>query len=110
MSIEEQNKLIGFFMGMKLVETLQGFEYYEFKGPAGFTINALKYHSSWDWLMPVIKKIGDYLQTIDRPSKNHCCKGDLLEVDITCAIHEIDILLTHKAVIEFILWYNTQNK
>jgi hypothetical protein len=68
-----------------------------------------EWDSSWDWLMPVYKKIRDYLESIERPSKNHCCKGDLLEVDIQCAVASIEIKKAFEAIVKFIKWHNTQN-
>lgn len=66
----------------------------------------LKYHESWDWLMPVVKNIKDYLQNLERPSRNHCCKGDMIEVDIQCHLWSIDIEKTWASCVDFINWYN----
>jgi hypothetical protein len=46
---------------------------------------ALKYHSSWDWLMPVVIKLHD-------------------EYNVNCVRFDIDEC--HGAVVEFIEWYN----
>lgn len=92
---------------------LSYFDGYVFK-PIGFTENShapfRKYHESWDWLMPVYRKIKDCLNKIDRPSNNHVCFGDGIEVDIHCAIQEVDILKAHNHIVEFIDWYNSQQK
>jgi hypothetical protein len=115
--IIEGNKLIAEFMGwhynskynqwcmMEDLTILDGEEY------AGEWFRVLKFHSSWDWLLPVIRKIRDYLNNMpERPSKNHCCKGDLIEVDIQCALWEINIENTWQHTVEFIKWYNSQSK
>jgi hypothetical protein len=79
----------------------------EFDGKSKVHPNDLKYHSSFDWLLLVVKKIRDYLNNMpNRPSKNHCCKGDLIEVDIQCSLWEIDIEKTWQHTVEFIKWYN----
>jgi len=72
----------------------------------GIPLDQLKYNESWDELMPVCRKIRDILDSIKRPSQNHCCKGDIIEVGIHCALQSIDILETHKYVVEFIEWWN----
>lgn len=119
-SVEEGNKIIAEFMGAKISEaecfsgTKEVVDYSncdinpDERGSNRVWLNHVFYHTSWDWLMPVAKKILDYLQNIDRPSINHCCKGDLLEVDIQCAIREIDILNTHKYIVVWIQWHNQQ--
>jgi hypothetical protein len=56
----DSNKLIAEFMGMNVhhndksmmvTKTPQGNEV--------IPIDSLQYHTSWDWLMPVVQKIGD---------------------------------------------------
>ncbi len=46
-NIEENNKLIAEFMNVDHVDIDQAYEDY----------GELKYHTSWDWLMPVVEKI-----------------------------------------------------
>lgn len=114
--IVEGNKLIAAFMGSKgIVQKQKGLGHGQkmYKGVVPnspqLSTNVLEYHTSWEWIIPVIKKIKDYLQNMpERPSKNHCCQGDWLEVDIQCALWELDIEKTWKAVIAFIKWYNSQ--
>src|SRR5687768_10556975 len=66
----------------------------------------VKYHSSWDQLMPVVKKIYDTLAEMLKKRPPHtACQGDLIEVDIHCAIREVDILKAHGYVYQFCLWY-----
>lgn len=73
-------------------------------------ISELKYHSSWDWIMPVVEKFKKYLNNMERPSKNHCCEGDFLEVDVQCAIYEVNIIKTYDALIPCIQWHNNYIK
>lgn len=70
----------------------------------------LQYHSSWDWLMPVVEKIYDTLADMLKKRPPHTAvEDDLIEVDIHCAVREVDILKAHGFVYQFITWYN-QNK
>lgn len=54
MNIEEGNKLIAEFMGWN---AFPGNMIKEKLGVAPIRIDGLKFHSSWDWLMPVVEKI-----------------------------------------------------
>lgn len=70
-------------------------------------LRKLKYHTSWDWLMPVGKKIRDLLNDLQKKRPPHtACHGDLIEVDIRCAVGEYDIVNAHKHMFTFITWYN----
>lgn len=87
---------------------------YEGNLPSGIKANLnSEYHKDWSLLMPVISKAREFLQNMERPSRNHCCKGDLIEVDLQCRLWEIDIEKTWKHTVELITWineYNSQNK
>ena len=88
--MEENNKLIAEFME---VHEIMHDEYSEYDF-ADNTLDVvheddLQYHSSWDWLMPVIQKCRqeNRLEYFDR---------------VYYAIEECDINVTYKAVVEFI--------
>lgn len=67
----------------------------------------LQYHTSWDWLMPVGKKIRDLLSDMQKKRPPHtACHGDVIEVDIHCAVSSYNIVNTHKHMYTFITWYN----
>ena len=63
-----------------------------------FTPEQMKYHTSWDWLMPVVEKINNLL------SKNRVEFGYMDE-----CLQSDDIETRYIAVVEFIKWYN-ENK
>jgi hypothetical protein len=80
----------------------------------GIYSEKLRYHSSWDWLMPVVKKIYslEYYELsgskyIDTPKKVIKLKKNIKE-----SIGFAEIENSFKAIIEFIKWYNlnTQTK
>ncbi len=99
----EGNKLIAEFMGHRannkasslyrnvtsinsMTGEIQSFNY---------GANELKYHLSFDWLMPVAKKcIGSYHD---------------MRFDIFLALEDVDINKLWTACVQFITWYN-QNK
>jgi hypothetical protein len=93
----ESNKLIAEFMGEHLTEiSINSFmDEYEHDR---ISWHSLEYRRSWDWLMPVVEKC--YATEIPDDSNLHG--------DISCELLECDIHGTHKAVVEFIKWYNEQ--
>jgi len=152
--IEEGNKLIAEFVGAKVTTPYPfnkdlGYETYHFEYPAdkdvptnypenrrSHVIDGLKYHSSWDWLMPVVEKI----ENLTMSGKEEISSGAIEDVDWSfafeikdkqCMIHRYcspqfygedsdylklyDCRNTNKmksvyyAVVQFITWYN-QNK
>jgi hypothetical protein len=79
--------------------------------------NDLKFHKSWEWLMPVVKRIrgieeGMLVERIDfMPNDGiaiHITGRDSIIVDAN-GNHDGDKEATYKAVVEFIKWYN-ENK
>ena len=101
-NIQENNKIIAEFMDAKVtdVKGLQKPIYYPIMGKSVY-VDKLKYHSSWDWLMPVVKKclIGE--AETNRPN---------LVSNIYESLVNLEINLVYKHIIEFIKWYNEQNK
>ncbi len=86
----EDNKLIAQFMDMQLTDI----GWYDNKGVLGLndnTFDKLKFHQSWDWLMPVIEEI-DHIQF--EPVES-----------IEKALFTRSIRDTHKAVVEYIEEY-----
>lgn len=69
----------------------------------------VSYHTSWDWLMPVGKKIYDLLDKMQTLRPPHtACRGDVLEVDIRCHIMEYNLPNAHESIYQFITWLNQQ--
>ena len=62
-----------------------------------YTLEEMKFSSSWGWLMPIVEKIIN-LKTYLQPRNK-----------VFQSINP-DIKETYKSVIEFIQWYNTQKQ
>ena len=87
----ENNKLIAEFMELEVVTKYNPKEYYVKKYNSGewHLPEEMKYHESWDWLIPVVQK---------------CYKIDNEENFNTLvdAVSTLDIESTYKAVVKFI--------
>ena len=94
------NKLIAEFMGL---ETPDGcyFEHLTKEGNRELTHHILlEYHTSWDWLMPVVSKIltnENYIDLTQRENIMDSLPYGMIED-------------TYDAVVKFIKWYNNQSK
>lgn len=102
------NRLIAVFMGKTLSNSGLGIV-----APAGFDL-FFSYHTSWDWLMPVVEKIENlsprgYRFTISSTFvRIHTCKNGSGDSDeYNCTVFEGKLNCTWHAVVEFIKWYNT---
>ena len=99
--MEASNKLIAEFMGYKLAKCNNGLAWespYKKSVEDTFELHGrlwrendsyYKFHTSWDWLMPVVQKCRqeNQLEYFDR---------------VYYALEECDINITYKAVVEFI--------
>ena len=83
----KDNKLIAEFMGLNIDRGVQS-DYME---------HELKYHTSWDWLMPVIEKC---VRTGDDTDK----WDNIFNALTTLSIKEV-----YEAVVEFIKQYNNED-
>jgi hypothetical protein len=123
--ILEGNKLIAEFMGAKPCKDWQGYDGYEHPHWLHFQwsnrvqdnlelysyrYSQLEYHSSWDWLMPIIERIESLgyrweigMSTI---SPYHYCK--IWSIGSIEGISPLDAI--YGACIEFIKWYNQNEK
>jgi len=101
--MKNENKLIAEFMGYKVVDkpkVVNGenfFEYIDENGNYTYCNSLLRYNDQWDWLMPVVNKIEDYLA--DNVGKvgyfDECLNSNDLEV-------------RYQAVVEFIKTYKNK--
>ena len=89
----KDNKLIAEFMGVVFHDDEN--QYYNADGL--HIGNTLQYHTSWDWLMPVVQKIEDYL------SDN---VGEVGYFDDGLISNDIEV--RYQAVVEFIKQYDNE--
>jgi hypothetical protein len=98
MTIEESNKLIAEFMGVLQHNSLIVID--------GIPIHVSngKYHTSWNWLMPVVRRIVDICIEDD----DHFLSDEYTSVLETVSLAVIED--SYKVVIEFIQYYNKQEE
>ena len=68
-----------------------------------FSESHLRYHVSWDWLIPVIAKFDDV--RFEDKEKNKNCQLWCDAIDSCIQIYDIDLLFP--TVVQAIEWYNT---
>ena len=121
---ETNNKLIAEFMGYKLTPCNNGLAWdigksipsHEHLFPLQgvlHTGNELNFHTSWNWLMPVVEKIESF-EDENRCAKYNVnmlqCWVEIINNDTSEEIVEAEginkLQATYHAVIEFIKWYD----
>lgn len=117
MEIENGNRLIAEFMGWKSVlyaNLPNRMHRTDEKGVQwADDIRNFKYHSSWDWLMPVVEKIQSLHCNVNIINK-YCQiirfkEGGYGEIEYTrtWTMADTKIENTWQSAISFIQWYNT---
>ena len=106
MNTTEKNKLIAEFMGNNAIGAMNdiyGNQDHNFPVQHTCTVDDLLYHSSWDWLMPVIKEMNatyDVLGNLDEPAI------ESLVHEIEDCIWKNDITTAHRLVVEYLSCQN----
>jgi len=104
----EENKLIAEFMGWKVDKSISSAHfkktggYHLTNGTRTMASNQLQYHTSWDWLMPVVEKI-EHTSAYVNVKGCHVKISTWVDVNAPTKLEAV-----HKAVVEFIKWYNEQ--
>ena len=108
MNTQENNKMIAEFMGHDTYES-NGYIMVRYSDNNERTLQDTHYHTSWDWLMPVVEKIE--CTPIDNDDNSDNFFNVMIEV-FECNINGGDICIcenghtkreaTYKAVVEFI--------
>ena len=120
LNVIEGNKLIAEFMGGKYdKDTTFKIQSDEIWLPIHGIVNCatiesgkgriIQYHTSWDWLMPVVEKIENFNDgctlCIIEDERCHINTQTNFEVD---SVGYTKIEAVYNAIIEFIKWYNQQ--
>jgi len=118
METTQNNRLIAEFMGYELEETLTD-DTFVYAIPTinnnldFFEPNELLYHTDWNWLMGVVKKINTSDYTVEIHSMDTRIYNNntgIIIFESECKWQQDELLNSvYEAVIEFIKWYN-ENK
>jgi hypothetical protein len=117
--IIEGNKLIAEFMGAFYSTSDQPNPYWVGVPDNGQYLGThrLQYHSSWDWLMPVVERIEGLHSILEHKYINVritqgyvVIEGAHKEILFNTSIEGSKIKATWLAVVEFIKWYNKQKE
>ena len=104
--MEEQNRLIAEFMGIRSDDGKTSHESSEYY----YEDCELEYHTSWDWLMPVVEKIEGLHYTVNISASMMYINGDNgiivkpINIDKELGLNKLDAV--YRACVEFIKWYN----
>jgi hypothetical protein len=116
----ENNKLIAEFMGMELGDDkTMYFDDAENLHPPT-PIDQLKYHESWDWLMPVVEKINNTKDSFGNKYDFQIGNGyvwvdqhigDRIFFSGNQINHREESMISkgYRGVVNFIKWYNEKN-
>lgn len=110
--VTEMNKLIAQFDPNFKIDNSdpKGDSFSTIDGTQWVHKSSLKYHSSWDWLMPVVEKIEStgfqfYIHNEGVEIKRWFWRGNFPDIGV---VEEKKIDAVWKAVVQFITWYNSQ--
>lgn len=113
----KNNKLIAEFLSIKIhpCETIENFKFLPIEERGlynGYFIDALKYHEDWNWLMEVVEKIESlgYKIDISKWENSQYCGIYLNGKKIAGNETNTKIEAVYNACVEFIKWYNNQNR
>lgn len=100
------NELIALFMGMKPCECGGKEIHYRYgeKNWEVWMVEELKYHQSWDWIMPVVEKILLWEVRFNTQSEEAKRAKEVTEMNLCCELKDV-----YDEVVDFIKWFNTKH-
>jgi hypothetical protein len=118
MSNEEQNPascqtavsgsaLIAEFMGCQksdYVDSIYVMNYMDNK--PHYIPSLMLYDKSWDWFMPVYRKIRDIINDRSKYDKNTITTLDLLELDVQISVSEVNLKKAFDYSVKFVAYWN----
>lgn len=113
LEIINNNKLIAEFMGVKPCKKHPDKQCFltikDNKHSSLQYWHLLKYHSSWDWLIPVVKEVFSLEFNSVEGFREYSNEPNTLFNAYACGLHS-DRIHVWKKLVEFIKWYNSEKK
>lgn len=107
-TIVEKNRMIAEFMGLRYGRS--SVKTYVIENNKEVLPKDLKYHTSWDWLMPVVEKIESLGYEFQITKEEAYFKDTDGDFEIVASAFNGSIMdNTYNAVVQFIEWFN-ENK
>lgn len=101
------DEIIAVFMGWTIDNSFPDKNFVYRLGNRIETKNTFKFSRSWDAFMEAYKKFHVCLSELHKSMPpNTACQGDLIEVDIECAVMNFDLKNAHFYLVAGINWYN----
>lgn len=109
-AITDNNKLIAEFMGNHIKESKNYYEFFAINSKP-YSVEELKFHSDWNWLMEVVEKIenlGFEFFIVESRCKIAHNTDKSIEILIGFELVSKKIESVYYNCVEFIKWYNQQ--
>lgn len=107
--IAKGNKIIAEFMQVAKCDRCEDCGHFKFGPGVFFEPYEMKYHSSWDWLMPALKKFDSFFK---KDFKAEYCWGEYVWfcelIDAKVTLYDIEMIYPH--FIQALKWYNENKK
>jgi hypothetical protein len=102
--MKDSNRLIAEFMNLNIVtlDDIRSNKNPMISSADGYTVDSLQYHTSWDWLMPVVAKISDL--------ENQICEEPFELDEIKHSLLSDYITGVYDFVVEVITQYNNKQE
>lgn len=106
--IADGNMLIAEFMEIPKCDRCTGCGNFKFGPGVYLGPFEMKYHESWDWIVPVCQKFFSLKDNLYY--KENVVKNIRLSLNIRSEIAMLDIDVVYKELVDGIKWYNTVKK
>ena len=71
-----------------------------------YEVERMQFHTSWDWFMPVYRKIRDIINDRSKYDKNTITTLDLLELDVQISVTEVNLKKAFDYAVKFVAYWN----
>lgn len=112
--IERGNRIVAEFMEIPKCDRCDDCGSYKFGSGQYYSPAKMEYHSSWDWLVPVYRKINEihkvYIDKVAPQFQGVTWTTEMSEKwwPAYAATRDLDLQKLWTAIVKFLEWYNSQ--